>query len=45
MFGRIRLCETNQKLALAPVEGLGVGFSTRRSARAILVAPEIKEQL
>jgi len=51
---RVRSFEANQKLALAPMERVGLGFSRTGWARVLnawfgacrfLVAPEIKEQL
>jgi hypothetical protein len=42
---RVRSFEANQKLALAPMERVRLGFSTRGfGACRFLVAPEIKEQ-
>jgi hypothetical protein len=46
VLDRVQSFETNQKLALALMERVGLGFSLRGfGACRFLVAPEIKEQL
>jgi hypothetical protein len=44
VLDRVQSLDVNQKLALAPMERAGLGFSTRGfGACRFLVAPEIKE--
>jgi hypothetical protein len=46
VLDRVQSFETNQKLALALMERVGLGFSSRGfGVCRFLVAPEIKEQL
>jgi len=45
IVARGQSCEVNQKLTLASAERARIEFSLRGAARAVLVAPEIKEQL